>query len=84
MSIEDVVEILAIPLIGAVTDDENVVISTNQGEPLAGNDSRAGQAFLQICRRIEGEEVPISDFSREESFFSRISNFFKRSERGVI
>ncbi len=84
MSIEDVAEILAIPLIGAVTDDENVVISANQGEPLAGNDSRAGQAFLQICRRIEGEKIPISDFAREESFFARISNFFKRSERGVI
>ena len=84
MSIEDVAEILSIPLIGAVTDDENVVISTNQGEPLAGNDSLAGQAFLQICRRIEGEEVPISDFSRSESIFERISHFFKKSERGVV
>ena len=84
MSIEDVVDILAVPLIGAVTDDENVVISTNQGEPLAGNDSKAGQAFFQICRRIEGEEVPISDFSREESLFARISNFFRKSERGIV
>ncbi|MDO4452924.1 MAG: septum site-determining protein MinD [Eubacteriales bacterium] len=84
MSIEDVAEILSIPLIGAVTDDENVVISTNQGEPLAGNDSCAGQAFLQICRRIEGEEIPISDFSRSESIFERLSSFFRKSERGIV
>ena len=32
MSVEDVVEILAVNLIGAVPDDEEVVISTNQGE----------------------------------------------------
>ena len=36
MSIEDVHEILAIDLIGAVPDDEQIVISTNQGEPLVG------------------------------------------------
>ena len=34
MSVDDVVDILSIPLIGVVPDDENVVIATNQGEPL--------------------------------------------------
>ena len=34
MSIDDVVDVLAIKLIGAVPDDENIVIATNQGEPL--------------------------------------------------
>ena len=46
MSMEDVVEILAIDIIGAVPDDENIVVATNQGEPLVGNDSLAGQAYL--------------------------------------
>ena len=59
MSIEDVHEILAIDLIGAVPDDEQIVISTNQGEPLVGSDSLAGQAYLNICKRIMGEEVPL-------------------------
>ena len=35
MSVEDVVEILAVNLIGAVPDDESVVISANHGEPLS-------------------------------------------------
>ena len=36
MSVEDVLEILAVDLIGAILDDEQIVISTNQGEPLSG------------------------------------------------
>ena len=61
MSLEDVLDILAINLIGAVPDDENIVISTNQGEPLAGNNTLAGQAYMNICKRILGEEVPMLD-----------------------
>ena len=44
MSVDDVVDILAVPLLGAIPDDESIVISTNQGEPLAGMDTPAGQA----------------------------------------
>ncbi len=79
MSVDDVVEILAANLVGAVPDDESVVISTNQGEPLAGDDTRAGQAFLNICRRITGESVPLMDLSRPESFFSRVSGLFRKN-----
>lgn len=39
MSVDDVTEILSIPLIGALPDDEHVVIGTNQGEPVIGIDS---------------------------------------------
>ena len=45
MSSDDVVEILAVDLLGVVPDDENIVVSTNQGEPLVGNKSLAGQAY---------------------------------------
>lgn len=72
MSIEDVVDILAVDLIGAIPDDENIVISTNQGEPLVGNPSVSGQAYKNICRRILGEEVPLLDLNVKKSFFNRI------------
>jgi len=72
MSIEDVVDILAVDLIGAIPDDEDIVISTNQGEPLVGNPSISGQAYKNICRRILGEEVPILDLNVKKSFFNRI------------
>ena len=44
MSLSDVTDILAVNIIGAVPDDENIVVSTNQGEPLVGMGSSAGQA----------------------------------------
>lgn len=72
MSIDDVVDILAIDLIGAVPDDENIVIATNNGEPLVGNDSIAGQAYMNICRRIIGEEVPLLDLNKKQGFFSKL------------
>lgn len=79
MSAEDVVEILAIDLIGIVPDDENVVISTNQGEPLVGNDTMAGQAYMNICHRVLGEEVPLLDLHVKGGLMARLSNLFKKS-----
>lgn len=78
MSVEDVMEILAVPLIGAVPDDRSIIISTNQGEPLAGNDSPSGQAFFNIARRVTGEEIPVPEFTKEPSFWSRMKEFFRK------
>lgn len=79
MSIEDVLDILAIDLIGAVPDDENIVIATNQGEPLVGNPTLPGQAYMNICRRIVGEEVPMLDLAAGNGFFAKIGKFFKKN-----
>lgn len=76
MSIDDVVDILSINLIGAVPDDENIVISTNQGEPLVGSDTMAGKAYMNICKRILGEDIPLMDLNVKNSFWSRL---FKRN-----
>ena len=72
MSNDDVIEILAVTLIGAVPDDENIVIASNQGEPLVGNSSAAGQAYMNIVRRVLGEEVPYLDLDSGSGFFSRL------------
>lgn len=79
MSSEDVVDILAVDLIGVVPDDENIVISTNQGEPLVGSDSLAGQAYMNIARRITGEEVPMLNLNGKNSFFSKLTNLLKKN-----
>ena len=63
MSIEDVNDILQLNVIGAVPDDENIVVATNKGQPLVGDDSLAGQAYMNICHRIIGEEVPFLDLN---------------------
>ena len=72
MSSDDVVEILAINLIGIVPDDEKIVVSTNNGEPLVGDESLAGQAYMNICRRICGEDVPFLDLNAKKGFFARL------------
>ncbi len=72
MDIEDVLDILHIDLLGVVPDDEAIIISTNKGEPIAfDNNSKAGQAYRNIARRLEGEEVPFQSFDNP-SFFQRL------------
>ena len=77
MSSQDVVEILSVDLVGGVPDDENIVVSTNQGEPLVGSKCLAGQAYKNICDRIMGEEVPFLDLTQKNGFFSKLKNKFK-------
>ena len=78
MSSEDVVDILSLPLIGRVPDDENVVIATNQGEPLVGSNTLAGKAYQNICCRVMGEEVPFMDFDRNVSFWTKVTGIFHK------
>lgn len=79
MSIADVVDILAVNIIGAIPDDENIVISTNQGEPLVGSNTMAGQAYMNICHRILGEEVPFLDLDGNNGFWSKLTSIFKKN-----
>jgi septum site-determining protein MinD len=79
MSVSDVQEILAIPLIGVVPDDERVIVSTNKGEPLvlSQTESMAAIAFQNIVRRLDGEKVPFLDLTAtNDDLFSRIRRFF--------
>ncbi|MBR4831346.1 MAG: septum site-determining protein MinD [Butyrivibrio sp.] len=69
MSADDVIDILAVELIGQVPDDEHIVIATNNGEPLVGDNSLAGQAYMNICRRITGEQVPFLDLDSKKGLF---------------
>lgn len=80
MSVEDVLEILAVPLIGIVPDDQRVIVASNKGEPLVlqENPSLPATAFINIARRLEGEKVPMLDLmASQESFIEKIRRFFK-------
>ncbi|CDM94341.1 MAG: septum site-determining protein MinD [Limnospira sp. PMC 1291.21] len=75
MSVQDVEEILAIPLVGVVPDDEQVIVSTNKGEPLVLTEtiSPAVTAFNNIARRLEGEKVPFMELDpAPPGFFARL------------
>ena len=80
MALEDVTEVLAIDVLGVVPDDESIVVSTNKGEPcVADNDSFAGQAFRDICRRMCGETVPLMDLDIDKGILAKIKKFFVRT-----
>lgn len=73
MNVQDIEDILAIDLIGVVPDDEEVVMSTNRGEPAVLKEhSLSGMAFRNIALRISGEEVPFLEFDVQESFLDKI------------
>ncbi|MGL4345893.1 MAG: septum site-determining protein MinD [Cellulosilyticaceae bacterium] len=77
MAMEDVVEILAIDLLGVVPDDEAIVITTNKGEPaVSDHQSLAGKAFRNIANRIEGKEVPFLDLDSSNGFLDKIKKIF--------
>ena len=77
LSIDDVVEILAIQVIGVVPEDESVLVSSNRGSPLAldSNGSMAGQAFRNIALRIEGQQVPFLDLTAKNNLFTRLKGW---------
>ncbi|THB79550.1 MAG: septum site-determining protein MinD [Desulfobacteraceae bacterium] len=79
LSHEDVMEVLSIDLMGLVPMDEQVLISSNTGKPLVlQNDSKAGQAFKRIARRLNGEaDLPIEVPAHKTSVWSKISQTFK-------
>ena len=79
LSVEDILDILAIKLLGVIPDDESVVISTNKGEPLVyKGDSLAAKAFKNIASRLEGIDVPLLDLDTKMSFLDKIKFVLKR------
>ncbi|MFR8619695.1 MAG: septum site-determining protein MinD, partial [Romboutsia timonensis] len=77
MNKEDIIEILAIKLLGLVPDDESIIVSTNKGEPaILDNKSLAGQAYKNIARRILGDDVPMLELEEEANIFTKIKKIF--------
>jgi len=78
LTVEDVIELLAVELIGMVPDDENVLLSTNRGTPVVlDGKSKAGQAFRNISRRLQGEQVPFMSLEDEGGFLGRLTRFIR-------
>jgi len=77
LGIDDVLNILALPLIGVVPDDEKVVSSTNTGSPVARDDNaKSGKAYRNIAKRILGEKVPFMDLNKKVGFLKKLKAIF--------
>jgi septum site-determining protein MinD len=78
LSVEDVLELLAVELIGLVPEDEVVIQGTNRGTPIVlDGKSKAGQAFRNIALRLEGQQVPFLKLEDEDRFFNRLARMFR-------
>lgn len=74
----DVIELLAVDLIGIVPEDESILVSANRGIPAALDEkSKAGRAFANIARRLLGEDVPFMDIQNDAGFFGRLSRLMR-------
>ncbi|KPU42243.1 septum site-determining protein MinD [Oxobacter pfennigii] len=70
LNIEDMVDILAIEMLGVIPDDEKIIVSTNRGEPVVTYDNApSGLAYRNIARRILGEEVPFMNLEQNRNVF---------------
>jgi septum site-determining protein MinD len=79
LSAEDVLDLLGIQLIGIVPEDENVIIGSNKGAPVVTDaKSRAGQAFRNIAKRLQGEDVPFMDLDSQSGLWSAIQKLTGR------
>ena len=82
LTADDVLELLAVDLLGIVPEDENVVVGSNRGQPVAmDGKSRAGEAFQNIARRLNGEDVPLMNLEQKEDIFSKLARMMRREAR---
>ncbi len=78
LSVDDILEVLAVDLVGVIPEDESILISTNQGLPVtmaAVDGTIAGQAFNNIARRLSGEDVPFLDLTPKTSVIDRVRDW---------
>jgi septum site-determining protein MinD len=76
LSTEDVVELLAIDLLGIIPEDKEIIVSTNRGAPVAlDGKTPSGQAFRNIAGRLLGQDIPfmaLKDSPGLLQFFGRL------------
>jgi len=79
MSVDDVSDILSVNLIGTIMDDENIVVSSNRGEPVAGSKTRSGKEYDYIAKRIAGQALEQDSEDKSLSLFK----WFKKKDKNV-
>jgi septum site-determining protein MinD len=78
LAVDDILELLAVQLVGMVPDDDSVLTSTNRGTPVVlDGKSKAGLAFRNVARRLMGEEVPFMNLEDGGGFFNRLTRLIR-------
>lgn len=76
MDVDEVVSMLAIDLLGVVPEDEQVIHTGHLGEPIVfDSKNRAGKAYRNIARRMQGEMVPLMMLEKEVTLVQRMKHW---------
>ena len=80
MDVDDIVDLLSIDLIGVVPDDEYIITQTNKGEPVISNKKApAGKAYIEISRRLLGENIEVTVPGKETGFLAKLKQIFGKA-----
>jgi len=81
MDVEDVLEILSVKLLGIIPEDQDIIISTNRGEPVVMREGekipKATQAYRNIASRISGEDIPFLDLDTPVPWVEKMKSLFR-------
>jgi septum site-determining protein MinD len=83
LSIDDILDVLAIDLIGVIPEDESILVASNRGSPVAMNGvngTSASQAFRNIARRLLGDPVPFVELTPKSSLISRLKGWLANGQ----
>src|ERR1700728_2635033 len=74
LTLDDVLEILSIPLLGVIPESKEILRASNLGAPVTMNASggQAALAYLEAARRLRGETVPVAIPDEKKTFFTRL------------
>ena len=79
MEVDDIVDLLSVDLIGVVPDDEYIITQTNKGEPVIKNKKApSGKAYLEIARRILGENIDVTIPGKKQGLWEKIKGWFRK------
>jgi septum site-determining protein MinD len=74
LAIDDVLEILSVPLLGIIPESEEVLRASNVGSPVTLNSAQSApaKAYFDAVRRLKGEQIPMNVHSESRSFLNKL------------
>ncbi|MDP3254781.1 MAG: septum site-determining protein MinD [Bosea sp. (in: a-proteobacteria)] len=74
LKVDDVLEILSIPLLGIIPESMDVLRASNLGSPVTLADDRSAPsiAYFEAARRLQGENLPVMVPGEKRGFFGKI------------
>lgn len=85
MNKDDILEILAIPLVGIVPDHQDVIISANRGQPVVFDErSVVGAAYRRITERVLGNDVPFPNLDEDPGLWATFRRWMGLSAREAV